>query len=64
VVACYLYWRPLPATTCALVGLMAIAIIAYVMFYLVCGVLWLGNQLNFWALLILAIWIQRRRRAL
>lgn len=64
VVACYLYWRPLPATSCALVSLVAIAITAYVVFYLVCSALWLGNRLNFWALLLLAFLIQRRTRAL
>jgi hypothetical protein len=64
VVGCYVYWRPLPATICALVSLMAIAITAYVVFYLVCGALWLGHMLNFWALLILAVLIQRRKRAL
>lgn len=63
VVACYVYWRPGPATTCALASLAAIAITAYVVFYLVCGVLWLGNLLNFWALLLLAVLIQRRTRA-
>jgi hypothetical protein len=64
VVACYVYWRPLPATVCALVSLIAIAITAYVVFYLVCGALWLGHLLSFWMLLILAILIQRRKHAL
>ena len=64
VVACYVYWQPLPATTCALVSLAAIAIAAYVVFYLVCGALWLGNLLNFWALLLVLVLIQRRKHAL
>jgi hypothetical protein len=64
IAACYLYWPPLPATICALVSLVAIAIVAYVVFYLVCGTLWLTNQLNFWALLLILALFQWRKRAL
>jgi len=64
VLACYGYWQPLAATTCALVSLGAIVIIAYVVFYLVCGALWTANLLNFWALLIIMLLYQWRRHAL
>ena len=64
VLACYGYWQPLAGTTCALVSLGAIVIIAYVVFYLVCGALWTANLLNFWALLIVMLLYQWRRHAL
>ena len=44
VVALLCLLAPLPATICALVSLVAIAITAYVVFYLVCGALWLGHS--------------------
>ena len=64
VVACYHYWEPLAATTCALVSLGAIVIVAYVVFYLACGTLWLANLLNFWALLVILVLYQWRKHAL
>jgi hypothetical protein len=64
VVACYRYWEPLAATSCALVSLAAIVIIAYVVFYLACGVLWIANLLNFWALLVILALYQWRKHAL
>jgi hypothetical protein len=62
--ACYRYWQPLAATICALVSLGAIVIVAYVVFYLACGALWLANLLNFWALLVILALYQWRRHAL
>lgn len=64
VVACYLYWQWPSATICALVSLVAIAIVAYVTFYLVCGALWIVNELNFWVLLLIAVLYQWHKRAL
>jgi hypothetical protein len=64
VLACYRFWPPLAATTSALVSLGAIVIVAYVVFYLACGVLWLANLLNFWALLVILVLYQWRRHAL
>jgi hypothetical protein len=64
VLACYGYWQPLAATTCALVSLGAIVIVAYVVFYLACGVLWIANLLNFWALLVILVLYQWRKHAL
>jgi hypothetical protein len=64
VVACYRFWQPLAATSCALVSLGAIVIVAYVVFYLACGALWLANLLNFWALLVILALYQWRRHAL
>jgi len=64
VVACYRYWQPLAATTCALVSLGAIVIVAYVVFYLACGALWMANLLNFWALLVILVLYQWRKHAL
>jgi hypothetical protein len=63
VVACYRYWEPLAATTCALVSLGAIVIVAYVVFYLACGALWVANLLNFWALLVILALYQWRKHA-
>jgi hypothetical protein len=62
--ACYGYWPPLPATISALVSLAAVVLVAYVVFYLACGVLWLGHELNFWALLIVMVLFQWRKHAL
>jgi hypothetical protein len=64
VLACYRFWPPLAATISALVSLGAIVIVAYVVFYLACGVLWLANLLNFWALLVILVLYQWRRHAL
>jgi hypothetical protein len=64
VIACFGYWQPHAAAVCALVSLGAIVIIAYVVFYLVCGVLWIANLFNFWALLIIMLMYQWRRHAL
>jgi hypothetical protein len=64
VIACYRFWQPLAATTSALVSLGAIVIVAYVVFYLVCGVLWIANLLNFWALLVILALYQWRKHAL
>jgi hypothetical protein len=64
IIACFGYWQPLAAAICALVSLGAIVIIAYVVFYLVCGALWIANLFNFWALLIIMLMYQWRRHAL
>jgi hypothetical protein len=64
VLACYRFWLPAAATTCALVSLGAIVIVAYVVFYLACGALWLANLLNFWALLVILVLYQWRKHAL
>ena len=61
--ACYHYWQPLAATTCALVSLGAIVIVAYVVFYLACGALWVANLLNFWTLLVILVLYQWRKHA-
>jgi len=63
VVACYRFWEPLAATTCVLVSLGAIVIVAYVVFYLACGALWVANLLNFWTLLVILVLYQWRRHA-
>jgi hypothetical protein len=64
VIACFRFWQPPAATTTALVSLGAIVIVAYVVFYLACGVLWIANLLNFWALLVILVLYQWRRHAL
>ena len=64
VIACYRFWQPLAATSCALVSLGAIVIVAYVVFYLACGALWLANLLNFWALIVILALYQWRKHAL
>jgi hypothetical protein len=64
VIACYRFWEPRAAATSALVSLGAIIIIAYVVFYLVCGALWIANLLNFWALLVILVLYQWRKHAL
>jgi hypothetical protein len=63
VVACYRFWEPLAATTCVLVSLGAIVIVAYVVFYLACGALWVANLLNFWTLLVILALYQWRNHA-
>jgi hypothetical protein len=64
VAACYRFWHAPAATTCALVSLGAIVIVAYVVFYLACGALWIANLLNFWALLVILVLYQWRKHAL
>jgi hypothetical protein len=61
---CFYYWRPPQAVISAAVGLLNVAIFAYVVFYLVCGLLWMINTLNFWALVVILLLYQSRWRAL
>jgi hypothetical protein len=63
-VLCFYYWRPPEAALCAALGLLNVAVVAYVVFYLVCGLLWTINRFNFWTLVIVLLLYQWRRRAL
>ena len=64
VILCFYYWLPPHALISAAVGLLNVAIVAYVVFYLVCGLLWMINAFNFWTLVIILLLYQWRRRAL
>ena len=63
-VLCFYYWPPPEAAISAALGLLNVAVVAYVVFYLVCGLLWTINRFNFWTLVIVLLLYQWRRRAL
>jgi len=60
----FAYWLPPQALIAAAVSIFSVVVVAYVLFYLVCGALWLANAFNFWVLLIILALYQGRRRAL